>query len=73
MFLKVIYPDGTAGMAKASAIGGMIKAEKIIAFYCSEGWVEVRRKSKTAYYGAERRMTNPQMFFREFNFDESVV
>ena len=73
MFLKVIYPDGTSGMVKASTIEGLMKSEKIIAFHCSEGWVEVRRKSKSAYLGADRRRTNPEMFLRDFNFDESVV
>lgn len=42
--LKVISPDGTTGMAKASTIDGLMKAGKIIAFHCPEGWVEVRRK-----------------------------
>ncbi len=55
MYLKVIYPDGTTGMVKSSTIPGLIKAGKIVAFQCSEGWVEERRKNKERYYGLERR------------------
>jgi len=63
MFLKVIYPNGTSGIVKASIIEGLMRTGKIIAFHCSEGWVEVRRKSKSAYSGVERRKTKPEMFY----------
>ena len=73
MFLKVIFPDGTIGTVKFTALTNLIKSGKIIAFHCSEGWVEVRRKSKSPYVGVDRRRANPEMFLRDFNFDESVV
>lgn len=66
MFLKVVYPNGTSGMVKALTINGLMKAGEIIAFLCSEGWVEVRRKSKNTYGGADRRKTKPQHFFAKF-------
>lgn len=66
MQIKVIYPDGTSDMVKASIIEGLIKAGKIIAFLCSEGWVEVRRKSKGSFYGIDRRRTEPKRFFAGF-------
>ena len=60
MFLKVIYPDGASGMVKAAIIEGLIRTGKIVAFLCSEGWVEVRRKQKNEdYFGPERRVTGP--------------
>jgi hypothetical protein len=63
MFLKVIYPDGKVDMAKSSEIGGMIKAGRIVAFHCSEGWVEARRKrNKEDYFGPERRKSNVPIF-----------
>jgi hypothetical protein len=59
MFLKVIYPDGTSGVVKSSTLEGLIKAGEIVAFHCSEGWVEARRKRNNANYtGLERRRSN---------------
>ncbi len=59
MLIKVIYPDGSSGMVRSSALGRMTKEEKIVAFKCTEGWVEVRRKHDPAdYYGPERRVIN---------------
>jgi hypothetical protein len=59
LHLKVLYPDGTSGIIKASILEGLIKTGKIVAFHCSEGWVEVRRKQKSKnYLGPERRKSN---------------
>jgi hypothetical protein len=59
MYLKVIYPDGTAGTVISSTIDVLIKQGKIVAFKCSEGWVEVRRKLKGKFYfGKDRRRSN---------------
>ena len=66
MLRKVIYPGGTSSMVNFSKIYGLMKSDKIIAFYCSEGWVEVRRKSKSTYNGVDRRQTNPDRFYAGF-------
>ena len=67
MFLKVIYPDGTSGMVKSSTIDGLTKEGKIIAFHCSEGWVEVRRKRNVEEYkGMDRRKNKPEYFYAGF-------
>jgi hypothetical protein len=55
MFIKVIYPDGTSGMVRASSIDRLIRTGKIIAYHCSDGWVELRRKQYLRYKGPERR------------------
>ncbi len=63
MFLKVIYPNGTSGVVRSKAIDGLIKAGKIIAFNCSEGWVEARRKKGNSNYsGPERRISDLPVF-----------
>ena len=59
MFMKVVYPDGTSGVVKSKEIEGLIKAGKIVAFHCSEGWVEARRKQNVRYRGPERRAFLP--------------
>ncbi len=57
MMITVIYPDGTSGTVRSSALGRMTKEVKIVAFKCTEGWVEVRRKQDPANYrGPERRV-----------------
>ena len=66
MQIKVIYPDGTTDNVRASTIDGLIKAGKIIAFFCSEGWVEVRRKSTSTYNGVDRRRALPKNYFAGF-------
>jgi hypothetical protein len=66
MFLKVIYPDGISGMVKASKLYGLINECKIIAFHCSEGWVEVRRKNRGNYNGPDRRKSRPESFYAGF-------
>ena len=67
MFLKVIYPDLTLGKINSSIIEGMMKAGKIIALHCSEGWIEVRRKGEgVPYSGIDRRKTKPETFFAGF-------
>lgn len=59
MFLKVMYPDGTSGFERSTIIGQLSKAGKITAYYCSEGWIEVRRKQKNKdYFGPERRKSS---------------
>jgi hypothetical protein len=55
MQIKVIFPDGTTGQVKAAHINSLIKEGKVVAFYCSEGWIEVRRKRENRYNGPERR------------------
>jgi len=67
MVLNVIYTDGTSGKIKSSTLDGVRKSGKIIAFHCSEGWVDVRRKSKSTYNGVDRRRTNQEKFFAGFN------
>lgn len=66
MVLNVIYTDGTAGKIKSNTLDGARKSGKIIAFHCSEGWVDVRRKIKGPYYGFDRRRTNEEKFFAGF-------
>jgi len=59
MFLKVIYSDGKLGIVKSRTLDGLIKAGQVLAFHCSEGWVEARRKRNTKdYRGPERRRSN---------------
>jgi hypothetical protein len=67
MVLNVIYTDGTSGKIKSSTLDGVRKSGKIIAFHCSEGWVDVRRKNKSAYNGLDRRTSTQEMFFAGFN------
>ncbi len=55
MLLKVIYPDGTAGKVTSTRIGNLAKAGTIVAYQCSEGWVELRRTHHNGYTGPERR------------------
>jgi len=66
MFLKVIYPDGTSGVVKSSTLHSLTRSAKIIAFCCPEGWVEVRRKSKSEYRGIDRRETPVESFYARF-------
>ena len=68
MVLKVIYTDGNPGKVKSSTLEGLKKAGKIIAFHCSEGWIDVRRKSRTNFNGLDRRRTNPEKFFEGLDF-----
>jgi hypothetical protein len=59
MFLKVVYPDGSSGFERSTVIGQLSKSYKIVAYLCSEGWIEVRRKQKDKNYsGPERRRSN---------------
>ena len=56
MLIKVIYPDGTLGVERFTALTDLIKLGKIVAFQYSRGWVETRRKQKYEdYSGPERR------------------
>ena len=59
IFQRVIYPDATSGIVKGSTIEGLMKSGKIVAFHCSEGWVEVRRTHNMDYTGPERRVAQP--------------
>ena len=59
MFLKVMYPNGTSGIERSSTVGYLIKSGQIVAFQCSEGWVETRRKKNNeGYLGRERRKSD---------------
>jgi hypothetical protein len=59
MFIKVIYPDGTLGTERSLSVGYLMKLGKIVAFQCSEGWVEARRKQNNEdFFGRERRRSN---------------
>ena len=67
MDLKVIHIDGTVSIEQAGTINELIKSGKIVAFYCSGGWVEVRRRSNAENYtGIDRRKTKPEDFFSNF-------
>ncbi len=60
MFLQVIYPDGTLGKVRTSNLASMVRLGRIVAYRCSEGWVETRRKrSLPDYRGPERRVIIP--------------
>ncbi len=60
MFIKVIYPDGVSGKVRSSILRTMIQLRRIVAYKCSEGWVELRRKSNAENYcGPERRVIIP--------------
>lgn len=59
MFLKVICPDGTLSTVKSSELDTLIKFSKIVAFKCSEGWIELRRKRNNGYNGPDRRVRAP--------------
>ncbi len=59
MFIKVIFPDGTTGKVRAPLMRNMIHLGRIVAYKCSEGWIEVRRKSNEFYQGPERRVIIP--------------
>jgi hypothetical protein len=65
-FMKIIYTDGTLGLARASSLGGLRRTGKIIAFHCSGGWIEVRRRSKKLFIGVDRRKNKPEKFFTGF-------
>lgn len=57
MLLNVIYPDGSSGMIKSSTLDTLVRMGRIVAFHCSEGWVELRRKNESTYNGKDRRKT----------------
>ncbi len=60
MLINVIYPDGTSGKVRASILNSLIKFGRIVAYKCSEGWIELRRKKDTSNYsGSERRVIIP--------------
>ena len=67
MLIKVIYTGGTLGKLKSSTLEGVMKSGKIIAFHCSEGWLDVRRKCQSIFYGVDRRRANKEMFFASFD------
>ena len=61
MRIKVIYIDGTSDMVRPSTLGRLMELDGIVAYQCSEGWVEVRRKQlKGNYFGPERRKSKPE-------------
>jgi hypothetical protein len=67
MLIKVLYTGGTLGKVKSSTLNNVMKSGEIIAFHCSEGWVDVRRKSKDTYSGVDRRRLDQEMFFAGFD------
>ncbi len=50
MFISVIYPDGTSWKVRSSILRSLIQLGKVVAYKCSEGWVEVRRKKDSSDY-----------------------
>ncbi len=58
MSLKVIFSDGTIGTIKFSILTNLIKSGKIVAFQCSDDWVELRRKRNDGYKGVDRRVNS---------------
>ncbi len=60
--VKVIYTDGTIHTVNAAQIVELIRAKKIAAIQCAEGWLEIRRNQIVGftadYQGPERRKTN---------------
>jgi|SRR6185369_426164 len=67
MRLDVIYTDGTSGKIKSTTLEGAKKSGKIIAFHCSEGWVDARPKSKSTYNGVERRRSDLEKFLNNYS------
>jgi hypothetical protein len=61
MMIKVLYADGVFGTVRSANLGELVKKEGIVAYKCSEGWVEVRRKRNIGYSGKERRVHIPGM------------
>lgn len=55
MRLKTIRNDGTPLLVKSSEIGTMINSGEIVAYQCSEGWKELRRKENIEFQGPDRR------------------
>ena len=59
MMIRVLYKDQAAGMVKASHLDELIAADKIVAFFRSGGWVNVKRDpirgKGRVYLGPERR------------------
>jgi len=64
MLIKVIRVDGSSGTVRSTSLGQLVKAGKVVAYQCSEGWVESRRKQRKGqaddYKGAERRRVGYQ-------------
>ena len=67
MLLNVIYADGTSGKIKSTTLEGLRKSGKIVAFHCSEGWVDVKPKSKSTYKWVERRISGQEKFFANYS------
>ena len=59
MLIKVIRDDGTSGIVRSTSLGELVKSGKVVAYQCSEGWIESRRKPRKGkadeYTGVERR------------------
>ena len=56
MMVKVMYPDGTTDAVVSSAVDDLLTSGGIVAYRCSEVWIEVRRKRNSDYRGEERRV-----------------
>jgi hypothetical protein len=61
MYINVIYPDGAAGKVRSSSLSRLIRSGEIVAYKCTEGWVELRRKQENAssYDGPYTRVIIP--------------
>lgn len=63
MLTKVIFSNGSLGKARSSSVDYLTKLGKIVAYQCSMGWVEARRKlNNKTYVGPERRRSNFPLF-----------
>ncbi len=67
MLTKVIYSDGSNGMIRTDRLAKLVKMNQIASYESFNGWVEVRRKSESAFNGEDRRqMMNPDRFYEGF-------
>lgn len=62
----VIYANGSSGLVPPSRVIELEKRAEIIACLGPNGWVEVRRKSNTAFHHANRRQAKPEDFYAQF-------
>ncbi len=65
MMIRVIYKDQAAGTVKATLLDELIVADKIVAFFRSGGWVNVKRDpirgEGRVYHGSERRKNHKEI------------
>ena len=62
MLIKVVHADGHPGTVRSTSLGELVKSGEVVAYQCSEGWIEVRRKPRKGYEhkGLERRKAGYQ-------------